>query len=230
MRKRFALLAVAVALGLATGSGAAAPAQADTGIVEYLRLPFQMISGLSSPAGGTVYLDAPADEPTVVTLESSDPRVAVPASMTIPAGASTRGFPVSTTRIEGGHGVRVHVTATAEGSSVTGMIALLPAVYPPGITSFLFARGSMPVGGGSTTGTITLASAAPTDGTLVTIESYNPAVTMPASVVVPAGRTSVTFPVTTSPIGRDDWASGVATAVVPATGASRLSSVLTLLH
>jgi hypothetical protein len=228
MRKRSALLAVAVALGLAAGAGAAAPAQADTGIVEFLRLPFQTISGLPSPAG-TVYLDAPVDEPTVVTLESSDPRVIVPASVTIPAGASTRGFPISTTRFAGGHGVRVDVTATAEGSSVTGTIALLPAQYPPGITSFLFSPGAVRAGSPAT-GTITLASAAPAGGTLVTIVSLNPAVTMPESVVVPAGGSSVTFPVTTSQIGRDDWAAGTATAVVPSTGASRLSSALVLLR
>jgi len=229
MRKRFAPFAVAVALGLAAGAGAATPAQADTGTVEFLRLPFQTISGLPSPVAGTVYLDAPVDEPTVVTLESSDPRVTVPESVTIPAGSSTRGFPISTTRFAGGHGVRVDVTATAEGSSVTGTIALLPAQYPPGITSFLFSPGAVRAGSPAT-GTITLASAAPTGGTVVTIVSLNPAVTMPESTVVPAGATSVTFPVTTSPIGRDDWAAGIATAVVPSTGASRLSSSLMLLR
>jgi uncharacterized delta-60 repeat protein len=53
-------------------------------------------------------------------------------------------------------------------------------------------------GGMTATGTVMLTSPAPAGGVVVKLESSNPAVaTVPASVTIPAGATSATFPVTT---------------------------------
>jgi len=55
------------------------------------------------------------------------------------------------------------------------------------------------VGGGSSTGTVTLTSTAPSGGLLVALSSDNPAAaTVPASVTVPAGSSSATFAVSTT--------------------------------
>jgi LmbE family N-acetylglucosaminyl deacetylase len=57
------------------------------------------------------------------------------------------------------------------------------------------------VGGGSSTGTVTLTLAAPSGGAAVTLTSSNATVaTVPASVTVSEGSTSATFAVSTSPV------------------------------
>jgi len=55
-------------------------------------------------------------------------------------------------------------------------------------------------GGTSSTGTVTLGSAAPTGGLAVTLSSNNAAATVPASVTVAAGATTATFTVTTTAV------------------------------
>jgi hypothetical protein len=58
------------------------------------------------------------------------------------------------------------------------------------------------VGGTSSTGTVTLTSAAPAGGFQVALTSDNPvAATVPPSVTVPAGSTSASLTITTNPIG-----------------------------
>ena len=55
------------------------------------------------------------------------------------------------------------------------------------------------LGGTPVTGTVVLTARAPTGGTVVALESDNPAAaTAPSSVTVPAGATTATFPVTTN--------------------------------
>src|SRR4029077_14796855 len=54
------------------------------------------------------------------------------------------------------------------------------------------------VGGNSSTGTVTLTSAAPAGGALVTLSSASNAVTVPGSVSVSQGANSATFGITTS--------------------------------
>jgi hypothetical protein len=54
-------------------------------------------------------------------------------------------------------------------------------------------------GGTSSTGTVTISTAAPAGGTSVILSSGNPqAASVPATVTIPAGATSATFPITTS--------------------------------
>jgi hypothetical protein len=57
------------------------------------------------------------------------------------------------------------------------------------------------VGGSGSTGTVTLTSAAPTGGAVVSLSSSNPgAAGVPSSVTVPAGASSATFAATSSPV------------------------------
>lgn len=56
------------------------------------------------------------------------------------------------------------------------------------------------VGGNPSTGTVTLTSDAPANGTLVSLSSASSAVSVPASVAVSAGATSATFGITTSAV------------------------------
>ncbi len=56
------------------------------------------------------------------------------------------------------------------------------------------------VGGGATTGTVTLTSPAPAGGTTVTVTSSNKSVKASATVTVPKGASVGTFPVTSVPV------------------------------
>jgi hypothetical protein len=55
-------------------------------------------------------------------------------------------------------------------------------------------------GGSTSTGTVTLTTAAPPGGVTVSLFSNNPAATVPGSVMVPAGAMGATFPVATSTV------------------------------
>jgi len=61
----------------------------------------------------------------------------------------------------------------------------------------------MVLGGGSSTGTVTLNEVAPTGGTVIALSSDNSAATVPASVTVAAGATSAAFTVSTTSVGVD---------------------------
>ena len=55
-------------------------------------------------------------------------------------------------------------------------------------------------GGSPATGTVALSAPAPTGGLLVKLVSASDKLTVPAGVVVPAGATSATFPITTTAV------------------------------
>lgn len=66
--------------------------------------------------------------------------------------------------------------------------------------SSLAANPSQVVGGGTAIGTVTLASAAPAGGALVSLSSASGAITVPSDVTVPQGATAATFGIATSPV------------------------------
>ena len=73
----------------------------------------------------------------------------------------------------------------------------------PPVPAALASIGASPsavVGGNPATGTVTLTSAAPTGGALVSLASASSAVTVPGSVTVGAGGNSATFGITTSAV------------------------------
>jgi probable HAF family extracellular repeat protein len=80
-------------------------------------------------------------------------------------------------------------------------LAILPvggATAPPSLSSLTLSPNSV-TGGNPSTGTVTLTSAAPSGGQLVTLSSSNTAVaTVPASVTVAAGAASRSFTITTA--------------------------------
>jgi hypothetical protein len=78
------------------------------------------------------------------------------------------------------------------------------------------------VGGSSSTGTVTISATAGSGGVAVALSSNNTAVALvPASVVVPAGNTSATFPITTNPVG-------ISTPVTITAGALSTAAMATL--
>ena len=143
---------------------------------------------------GRVSLDVPPDSAVVVCLNASDPdAVQTPASVTIPAGHTSADFTMTIlddTRINGTHAATItaHVAnwtdATAEivitDNEVAHLSVSLPAQCAEGATH-----------GGTVSISGTLAA-----DLAVSLVSGNPSrLSVPPTVIIPAGSTSVTFPV-----------------------------------
>lgn len=153
-------------------------------------------------ATGTATLTAAAPSGgAVVTLSSSNTAVAsVPASVTVAAGASSASFSVATSAV--GANTSVTLTGTYNGTSRTGTLTVTPVPPPPPAASLnsLTLNPSSVTGGGTSQGSVTLTSAAPTGGAVVSLSSNAAAATVPASVTVAAGASSATFTATTASV------------------------------
>jgi len=140
------------------------------------------------PVQGTVTMTAPAPAGGLaVTLLSSSALVSVPATVTVPQGATTASFQVNTVNSS----VATAVTITASYAGVTQTAALTL-----GQLSVTLLIGSVP-GGLAATGVVTLPMPAPDGGALIQLSSSTPVANVPASIVVPAGATSQTFTIAT---------------------------------
>src|SRR5262245_53278052 len=137
----------------------------------------------------------------IVALGSTNPALAsVPSSVTIPAGASSATFAITT----GAVGTATDVTILAARSTTLQQTIQL---LPPGALSSLSLSPSTVTGGETSQGTVTLASPAPAGGVVVSLASTDTTVaTVPASITVPAGASSATFTVSTSVVtGAGTW-------------------------
>ncbi|WP_319463890.1 nidogen-like domain-containing protein [Micromonospora sp. RTP1Z1] len=166
--------------------------------------------GGTQNANGTITLTAPAATSGFpVTLTSSDTSAAtVQASVTVASEATTRTFTVTTKSVTATK--TVTITATAAGVSRTATLTVTPATATPRVASLSLASPSVS-GGATTTATVNLSSAAPSTGATVTLSRTGP-VTVPATLLVPAGQTSGQLTVATSTVTADTPATVTATA------------------
>jgi hypothetical protein len=141
---------------------------------------------------GTVTLGGPAPAGGIlVTLESGDPRVVLSGgpSVMIPAGASSATFLIRTVAVAAP--VAATITARAGGVTQTARLDVVPGFA---LADFAISPASQ-YGIFTSTGTVTLNGPAAT-ATLVSLSSGNPAVAqVPATVLVPAGAVSASFPI-----------------------------------
>jgi len=181
--------------------------------------PTSVTGGSSSQ--GTVTLDGPAPSGgATVSLSSNFSSASVPGSVTVAAGSTSASFTVTTTPVSGTF--TAAITATL-GSSVAQAFLTI-AGGSAGSLSSLTLNPTSVSGRNSSTGTVTLSSAAPSGGAVVTITSNNTSVaTAPSSVTVAAGNTSATFTVSTQRVQSNT------TAVISGTyGGSTQSATLTV--
>ncbi|HYC89749.1 MAG TPA: hypothetical protein VEO54_11100 [Thermoanaerobaculia bacterium] len=166
----------------------------------------------AAPAGGITY-----------TLTSSNPAVAsVPPSVTVPAGANTASFTVSTNAVS--KSTPVQLTVWAEGNGDHPVLWVDPA--PAGVLalSSVTLTPSSVTGGSASQGTVTLNGAASEEGAVVTLSSSNPAAAaVPPSVTVSPGMTTATFAVTTQAVS-----SSTAVTIGAAYAGATRSATLTL--
>ena len=147
----------------------------------------------NSTVTGTLTLNTPAPAGGLsIALTSSNPNVSVPAQIAFAGGTTTRTFSVTVGTIA--------TAETATISAVYGPEKLNSTLFvnPSGIT--LLALSVAPasvIGGNSSVGVVVLSKAAPAGGVTVALASGDATIGVPASVTVPAGKTSASFPIST---------------------------------
>ncbi len=159
--------------------------------------PTSVVGGASST--GTVTLNSPAPAGGLaINLGASLPLAAnVPPSVTVPAGATSASFTVTTYPHDT---TTVQFTAALDNVFQTAAISVNPPAPAGPVLSAIALNPTSVVGGASSTGTVTLSAAAPAGGIAVSLSDDSSAAKVPASVTVPAGATSATFTVTTTSV------------------------------
>lgn len=143
--------------------------------------------GTGETSQGTVTLTTPAPSGGVlVTISNSGPTfVTAPANLTIPAGATTGTFAITTTNVAMTGDILI--SATAGGVTKTATLTVkwqLTGMSLP----------SSAAGGSTVNGSVTLNNPAPAGGKVVSLSSTNTGVaTVPASVTVPEGAMTAPF-------------------------------------
>jgi uncharacterized protein (TIGR03437 family) len=160
------------------------------------------VSRLSLNSGtqirGTVTLSSPAPVGgAVVALTSSLPAIQVPSTVTVAAGQASAAFTVNATAVAG----PLSANVSSNLGDVTKIIGLV--LNPPCLISLNLSADAV-VEGNIVTGTLQLNGAAPAGGLVVNLDSSTPLVQVASqvsvpgeeTVTVPAGQTSVSFPIT----------------------------------
>jgi len=156
---------------------------------------------LSQPApegGATVTLSNNIIQPTAAT-GATPLSVEMPPYVIVEAGQRSASFNVNTvvTTLDGfKRAYLVDIQAAYGGAKTNAALTVNPPLY---LSSLAVAPATI-AGGNSATATLALSGVAPTGGALVTLASDNPAATVPATVLVPAGQTGATFVVRTNAV------------------------------
>jgi len=159
--------------------------------------------------GCSVYLSAPAKSSTTVSLTSSNSVLRVPASVTVSAGASATGFDAVASAVT--KSVSVTITGKAGGVTKTDVITLYPGTSTTSSLKMV-SCGTQTLTGPTTKTCSVYLSAAATSGTVVSLKSNNIALTVPTSVIVPAGSASGGFTVSAAAVSTTQTATLTASA------------------
>lgn len=190
----FAIIVVA-AVGTMECGGSPASPTASAGTVATVTLNATTLA-VGDKALGTVNLTAPAPAGgSSVSLTSSDSSVAaVPAAITVQAGATS-----GTMTVTGMSAGTTTIRASLNGSTAQSPMLTVLAPASAGLSAITLGTSSV-VGGDSATGTVTLTRGAPDGGAAVSLSANDP-VTVPPNVLVAAGSTSATFSIRTRAVG-----------------------------
>ncbi len=140
---------------------------------------------------GTVTLASAATSTLSVNLASNSGSLTVPASVMIPSGSTSATFTAMSSLVTSD----TLVTVTTSGDGITSGSGQI-TVRTPRVSSVSFGSDAVTVGE-TAIGTVTLQSAAPAGGLLVTLaNSDSTGLDCPATVTVPGGQTKATFVVT----------------------------------
>jgi len=164
----------------------------------------ESVVGGTSVTGTVALLNAAPAGGTTVRLFSSDTSLVVPpATVFIPEGGTGADFAIATKVTSISTRVTIETGTDADGYRAPQCSLVVTPVGSPtpvaSLSSLSFNNTSVPAGG-TVTGTVTLTSAAPAGGALVTLSaSMEGQVIVPPSVTLPAGSLSATFTTTPAP-------------------------------
>lgn len=148
--------------------------------------------GGGARAVGTVHLTQPAPQGgVVISMTDNGPELAVNPNVIIASGFQQQNFTVITYAVTAS--VVRTITATRAGHTVTADVTIVPF----GVNAFTIAPSGV-VSGNAATGTVTLNAPAPNGGLTVNLTPNSSVLQVPATVTVPQGQTTVTFPVNTA--------------------------------
>ena len=158
--------------------------------------PTSVAGGTS--ATGTVRIASPAPSVGVaVNLGSNLPLTAsVPRSVTIPGGATSADFTVTTFPADT---TTVQLSAALDNVFQFDAITVSRPAPAPSLSAVTVNPTSV-AGGNSSTGTVALTGPAPSGGVVVSLSDNSSATSVPASITVPAGSTSANFTITTTSV------------------------------
>lgn len=175
-------------------------------------------------ASATVTLTGPApDGGAVVTLSSDNTAVTVPASTTVPPGATSASAFLSTSTVT--TTTTSTISATYNGLTRTASMTVTPPPDNSGTTleSISLSPSTVQTGTTQTSATLFFSGLTPSGGAAVSLASSNPALaTVPSTVTIPANSSTGAFSVAISSFG-----SGTATISATYNGLTR-SAVLTV--
>ncbi|MFY9233481.1 MAG: hypothetical protein WAO58_03380 [Fimbriimonadaceae bacterium] len=165
---------------------------------------------------GSVTLSTPAGAGgAVVNLASSNPTIAsVPAQVIVPSGATSVNFTIDVIDTALSSDATATITASRGPTSIDRVLTVRKT------TLDLVIVPNSVVGGQSATGTITIGAQAPSGGLVVDLASDRVEAQVQAQVTVPAGATSVSFPITTTTVG------SVVNATITASSGSLLDTAI----
>ena len=156
--------------------------------------PSSATGGISRTGTVTLTSAAPAGG-VVVNLASSIPAAQVPASITIPANASSVNFTVMTSSVSSV--TAGSISASYNGVTKSAAISLLPPASAA--LANLTLNPTTVVGGASSIGTVTLSAPAPTGGLVVNLSSSHPyRASVPTTVTILSGSSSANFTISTT--------------------------------
>ncbi len=158
----------------------------------------------------TVNVSAPAPlGGEQISVSSSDPSIAVPSSVTVPAGQQSVTFTATSSAVTTSTTVEIPIQ-DAQGNSVVGFIKVVPV---PAVSGFTLNPTTVVGGQQNSTATVMLSNANPSSDTTIAISDNDTTqdVTVPPSVTIPAGQTSATFTVGTSVVNSQDLVTIAAT-------------------
>jgi hypothetical protein len=164
----------------------------------------------SQATDGGVSISVPAQGAGnfVISLHSSNPEVAsVPPLVDFLDGQSSTSFHVTLTPVT----VPTDVTITATGGGVTmsRTLTVVPTPPPPFAVDLLVVSPKVVAGTGTATGTVTATTAAPAGGATIRLTSSDTKLaTVPATVFMPSGATTATFPIKVTGSGATDISIG----------------------
>ncbi len=164
--------------------------------------PSSVTAGTNSTGTVTIASSAPSGGNEVLISLSQNPPcslpVILPYTVTVPAWKTSVSFTVGTTSTT--TSCTAPIYAQSGGATVSANFTVKPGSSSGPTVSSVSLNPASVQGGSNSQGTVTLSSAAPSGGSVVSLSSSSLSASVPGSVTVAAGSTSAAFTVTTTTV------------------------------